>query len=288
MKTRPIYLMLKVVLILFVGSGFASPTRASASGTVRLTAADVTSAGDIEVAIHQATQWGTRPGTVILDGSQGPFVYQVEEGNDYTINIFYSNVTLIGKNNAVFTNSEGIFFDELPADHIQFKNFTMHCTTDCIISGGTHQDVQIQNVTLYAVGLGIQVAQTQNWSIRNNKIMAGGTAVQVIDAQLIKIIHNRLTAYIPVMLQDTTNCQVTQNDLKGQWQGVLLTSPSSANMVNRNRIKGVESAGIALEPGTSENMIIRNQVTCALGVDCLTVDADEQTWLVNHIVGNRP
>lgn len=288
MKTRPIYLFLNVLLILFVGPGFASSDRASASGIVRLTAADVASAGDIEAAIHQATEWGTHPGTVILDGSQGPFVYKIADGNDYTINIFYSNVALIGKNKAVFTNSEGIFFDELPADHIRIQNLTMYCTTDCIISWGTHRDVRIQNVTLFAGGLGIQVAQTQNWSIRNSRITADGSAVQVMDAQSIKITHNRLTAYIPVMLHNTTKCQVAQNDLKGQWQGVLLTSPSSANMVNRNRIKGVESSGIALEPGTFENMIIRNQVSCAPGLDCLTVDADEQTLAVNHVVGNQP
>jgi hypothetical protein len=50
-----------------------------------LTANQVVGANDIEAAIQRATLEGTRPGTVILDGRNGPFVYTVD---DRSINIF--------------------------------------------------------------------------------------------------------------------------------------------------------------------------------------------------------
>lgn len=286
MKTRPFYLMLAFLVL--VAPSIPSPMAANAPGTIVLMAEDVTSAVDIEAAIQQATQWGARPGKVILDGSQGPFVYTEEDGADRTINLFYSHLILRGKNKAILSNSDGIFFDEVHAEHILIADFSMNCLADCIVSWGDHKDVRIQNMQLLAGGIGIQVAQTEGWLIRNNKITAGSTAVEVLDANLIKINQNRLAGNIPIKFQNAKKCQAAQNNLKGSWQGVLLTSPSSENIVIRNRIKGVESSGVALEPGTYKNTIIRNVVICATGADCLTVDADKPTLADNHVVGNQP
>lgn len=286
MKTKPIFVVLAILV--FLGSGFIGPSWSNLPGIIRLTAEQVHSAQDIEAATHQATAWGMRPGTVILDGSAGPFVFSEMEGDDRTINIFYSNLFLRGENGAILINSDGIFFDDVQADRILIADFAMNCLADCIVSWGTHKDVRIQNMELMAGANGIQVAQTQNWSIRKNKITATSTGVQVIEANSIKIVSNQLAGVIPIAFVRTANCAAIQNQLDGHWQGVLLTSHSHGNMVNRNRIKGVEAAGIALEPDTYENIIIRNQVSCASGAPCLTVDADEPTLAANHIIGNQP
>jgi hypothetical protein len=286
MKTKSIYLVLAIFVLL--GSGFTGPTWSNLPGMIRLTAEQVSSAQDIEAATHQATAWGTRSGTVILDGSLGPFVFTENEGDDRTINIFYSNLALRGENGAILANSDGIFFDDVRADRILIADFSMNCLADCIVSWGNHKDVRIQNMELHAGANGIQIAQTQKWSVYNNKIFASSAAVQVIEASSIKIVRNQLTGYIPISFVRTENCAAVQNQLQGQWQGVLLTAQSSSNMVNRNQIKGVESSGVALEPGAYENMIIRNQVSCAAGAACLTVDADELTLAANHVIGNLP
>lgn len=280
--------LLIFALVLSGALAQAGPAQAGVPSTVTLTAEDVSTAGDIEVAIQQATQWGSRPGTVILDGSQGPFVYTLAEGNDYTVNIFHSNISLVGSNGAVLSNTQGIFFDDLPADHILIKNLTMYCETDCIVSWGNHWDVQIQNVTLYASGIGIQVAQTDGWSILRSTIQGGWTAVHVLEASNVSIVGNQLSGFIPVILMNAHNNQVKLNTLAGSYQGVLLTAPSSYNRVIANSISGVEQSGVSLEDGTFGNRVIDNVVSCAPGVECLTVSADGSAAELNKIFGNLP
>lgn len=286
MKTLKALLILALVIACALAQ--AGPAQAGVPWVVTLTAEDVRTAQDIEAAMHVATQWGSRPGTVILDGSQGPFVYTIAEANDYTINIFYPNLSLVGSNGAVFPYSQGIFFDDLPADHILIKNLTMHCETDCIVSWGNHWDVQIQNVRLYGSGIGIQVAQTDGWSILRSTIQGGWTAVHVLEASNISIVGNQLSGFIPVLLQNSHNSQVKLNTLAGSWQGVLLTAPSSYNRVIANSISGVEQSGVSLEEGTFGNRVIDNVVSCAPGVECLTVSADGSAAELNKIFGNLP
>lgn len=283
---------LSVILTFFMLFGTAAslaiPAQASAPNEVRLTAADVQTAQDIEAAIHTATAWGSRPGTVILDGSLGSFVYTIAEANDYTINIFYSNLTLRGVNEAVFTNADGIFFDDVLVDHVVITGFKMHCQADCIVSWGMHQDVSIRNMVLDAPGIGIQVAQTSGWKINQNRIKAGWVAVHLLDASNIVINQNWLEAETPVMLQNTTDCKVKSNKITGDWQGVLLTTDSSSNQVINNIIQDVQSAGVTLESGTYDNKIIRNTVTCSPNYVCLTVDASGEIAENNKIHANYP
>lgn len=286
MKTITAFLL---IFILFGAvAGQTIPAQAGTPNVVRLTAADVQTAQDIEAATHIATAWGSRPGTVILDGSLGPFAYTVGEANDYTINIFYSNLALRGVNGAVISNADGIFFDAVPADHIVIQDFTMYCMADCIVSWGEHFDVTIRNMLLEAPGIGIQVAQTSGWKINQNRINAGSTAVHLLDVSNVVINQNRLEAELPVMLQNTTACKVKANKITGGWQGVLIMTASSSNQIINNVIQSVQSAGIALEPNTYKNKIIRNTVTCARDYACLTVEASGETAVENKIHANLP
>ena len=110
---RVIFFLIIVLPFIPLGSVFADSQTPS---TITLTAGQVSSAVDIEAAIIGATARGTRPGTVILDGQNGPFVLT---GDDRSMNIFVSNLTLRGVNQAVIKNcDDGLFFDSFPLKHI--------------------------------------------------------------------------------------------------------------------------------------------------------------------------
>jgi hypothetical protein len=286
MKTLKYLLIFSLVMILVLAQ--AQIVQAGAPRLIRLNAENVKTAVDIEAAIQEATLWGTRPGKVVLDGSRGPFEYVVEEGNDYTINLFYSNISLVGINDAVFTNSHGIMFDGVPADNIKIQNFTMHCVNDCIIGWGYHKGVLIQHMKLYASGYGVQIAETEGWVLTRNVIQVGGTAVDVIDAQNILVTQNQLSGFSPVTLYHAQDTLVRQNKITGGWVGVALLTPSSSNHVIGNQISGVELAGIVLEDGTFDNDVIRNMVTCAPEAPCQTVLAQGSAAETNRIIGNLP
>ncbi len=286
MKT--IHILLAMALLLTATGAAAGPTAPGAPNTVVLTAQDVHTAGDIEAAFHEATGWGAHPGVVVLDGSQGPFVYEIADGNDYAINIFYSDLTLRGINGAEIAGGEGITLDGMTVDQVEIRNLTLRCDTDCIISWGPHYGVRIHHNRIYAGGYGIQIAQTSGWRVQNNLVQAGGTALDLIDASEIVARRNRLSGYIPVMLSNSSDCQVTSNVLAGRWEGVLLRATSHHNKIAANAISGVEAHGISLEPGVYANRILANRVICAEGSPCVTVQADAETWAANIIKGNQP
>ncbi len=283
--------LFKLFLVLLFASLAAAPTElvnAAGPNQVRLTADQVSSAADIEAAIIQATRGGSRPGVVILDGRLGPFIYETGEGADLTINIFYSNLTLLGENRAELSNSDGIFFDDLPADRVTIKDLQLVCTADCIVAWGKHRQIKLQNLHLEAAGFGIQAAQTTSWLIQNNTIQAGGTAIHLLEAVRFNIQRNKLFATTGVLLENAAHNLVKNNIIQASYQGVLVASPSNNNQVANNVICGVEAAGIALEPGTYGNRVFRNRVSCAAGAACLTVDAPGAAWTDNLIFNNDP
>lgn len=276
------------LVILALAAAPISAVKAGEPNEVVLTAKQVTSAIDIEAAIIQATQGGTRPGVVTLDGRLGPFTYEVEEGADLTINIFVSDLTLHGIHDAVISNGEGIFFDGVPADRIMIKDLRLVCANDCIISWGNHRQVKLQNLQLEAGGLGIQVAQTTGWLIHKNTILAGGDGIHLLETSRISVQHNTVSGTIAVHLADAGHNLVKSNHIQGRYQGVLIAAPSSYNQVSNNLITGVEASGIALEPGTYGNRVFRNRVTCAPEAACQTVDATGEAWTDNFIYQNYP
>jgi len=284
---KPLMILL-TLLLLMIPIGIGSAADNSPSDWVVLTADQVHTAVDIESATHQATGWGAHPGVVVLDGSRGIFQYDSAYGEDFDINIFYSNFTLRGVNNAAIQGG-GIFFDGMRLENITIENLSMNCPADCIASwGGPHRNILLRDNRLIANGLGIQVAETDGWLIQKNTIQAGGVAVDLIDVEGITLLNNRLAGNIPIKLYQSKDCKVINNTLLGRWEGVLITSLSDANLVIANDMQNVHSAGISLEPDTQDNQVHGNKVACAAEYNCKTVQASEMVWADNNISGNKP
>ena len=115
---RPFAILISL-LLLFIPTGFGSATGKLPTGVIVLTADQVHTAGDIEYAFHQATGWGTHPGMVVLDGSRGIFQYDSAYGQDFDINIFYSDLRLRGENNAVSYRPEDSLVLDLPTSDLE-------------------------------------------------------------------------------------------------------------------------------------------------------------------------
>jgi len=258
-----------------------------ADDRVVLTGEQVTSAGDIESAIQRATARGTRPGEVILDGRAGPFTFT---GSDRSINIFHSNLTLRGINQAVIAGcDDGLYFGDTPADHILVEGLSFHCTGDGVEVGQGHSDVTLRE-NLFKVGLfGIGMGQgARDWTITGNLIQAQKDAIWMASAVGVTIENNHLAGSSGVTLLQSSGNQVRGNTIRAQNQGVLLGQESAENSVEGNLILGVSAAGLALEAGVTGNRVADNQVLCALGTDCKTVDAQPKVMLANSIAANRP
>ena len=276
------------LLLLMIPIGVVNEAAEMPQNWVVLTADQVHTAVDIENAFHQATGGGTQPGIVVLDGSRGIFQYDPNYGQDFDINIFYSNLTLRGVNNAAIQGG-GMFFDGMPLENIVIEHLWMNCPADCIISwGGPHRNIVLRDNHLIAAGYGIQVAETNDWIIYKNSIQAGGVAVDLIDGEGIILLNNRLGGNIPIMMSQCRKVKVINNSLLGGWEGLLIRSLSDHNQVIANVFSNVQHAGISLETDTHDNQIHGNKVTCASDTNCTIVFASENTWEDNNISGNKP
>jgi nitrous oxidase accessory protein NosD len=255
-----------------------------APGTIVLTADMVQDAIDIEAAIIQATGGGARPGIVILDGRGGPFEY-APQAEDVDINIFVSDLTLRGLYQARLSGG-AITLDGMELHNITIEGLRMECPQDCITStDGLHQNVIVRNNQLKAGNFGVDVGWTDGWLIRDNRITAGGDAIHLTSTSGIKVHKNQAQGHIAVRLESTNDCQISNNDLSAEWQGVLLTGPAMANQVIANSISGVQASGITLEWETLKNKVHANRVHCAADYpECLVV---EDLGTDNHIKGNR-
>ncbi len=181
---KPLVILSTMILTLAVVCSFTRPALAADEGfssIVILTAKDVKSAADIELAIYRTTDAGTHPGAVFLDGMYGPFVYAQAQESDQTIDIVYSNLTLRGVNGAIITGSNGIIFGAIPVENIVIENLAMECSQNCITSWGPHRNIRIQNNTFTAGGAGILVTQTSDWTITGNTIRAGWAGIYLVE-----------------------------------------------------------------------------------------------------------
>lgn len=265
-------------------AGVAAPKPAA----VTITANAVTGAQDIEAAIIRATNHGAYPGTVILDGREGPFVFTEE---DKSINIFVSNLTLRGANQAVIDGcDDGLFFDDFPLQHISVEGITFLCSGDGVEASGSFQDVTLRDLIIRAQNNGIGVGgSSSRWTISGNLVQAAGDALSLRGAANMVISDNHLAAdNIAVVLMASTSVQVQRNALHAGYQGVLLGQETWRSQVQNNTILGVSASGIALEPGVVRNRVLANSVLCAHGAACLTVDAMPDVAKANTIEGNRP
>jgi parallel beta-helix repeat protein len=281
--------ILLTIVALLVSGEVASAANDQATNVVVLTADQVHTAIDIENAFHQATAQGTRPGIVILDGSRGPFIYDPDYGKDFDLNFFYSNLTLMGQNNAIMMGGGGIYMDTTPMENITIKDLTMVCPVDCLGSwGGPHRNVILSGNRLIAANLGIQVVRTDSWVIQQNTVQAGLIAIQLIETSQIVLQNNRLAGETPIEMDKSTQCTLIGNSLLGKLYGISLTNLSADNQVVANTITGVQIAGINLDEGTQGNYVVANRVKCGQGIACQAVDAQGTAQEYNIIRGNRP
>ena len=255
--------------------------------TVTLTAGEVDSADDIEAAIIQATENGTRPGTVILDGQNGAFLFT---GDDRSLNIFVSSLILRGMNKVIIVNcDDGLFFDDFPLQNILIEGITFLCTGDGMEATGTFQDVTLSNNIFMVRNNGIGMAgNSTGWLVERNLIQAGWDGIRITGAENVVITNNYISGNIGIGLMSCSEMKVRRNTIQAVYQGVLLGQESWENMVHANAILGVSFAGISLEPGVVDNRIIANRVTCAPEMTCLTVEALPEVAESNKIAGNKP
>jgi nitrous oxidase accessory protein NosD len=283
-----------VLALLFVPAHPASAGQGGQQNVVTLTAGQVTDAVGIEAAIQSATARGTRPGTVILDGQEGAFVYS---GDDRSINIFVSNLTLRGVNGAVIEGcADGLFFDELrdvPVQHILVEGIAFRCLGGGVEASGSYPDVTLRD-NLFQVGAtGIDVTvswsgASSGWLITGNLIQAGGDGIILKGAQKVTVANNHLAGLTGISMWGTTGIKVQHNAIQAGITGVQLAQEAWDNLVQGNTILGVSAAGIVLEPGVAGNRILANRVLCAAGSQCLTVSASPEVAELNKICGNRP
>jgi hypothetical protein len=254
-------------------------------GTLSLTAEGIDSADDIEAVIKRATKDGTQPGTVILDGKKGPFVLT---GADRSINIFVSNLTLLGVNEAVIERcADGLFFDNLPnfpPKNILVEGIEFDCDNSGVVASGAYENVTLQNNIFRAGNSGIDIGGASwDWLIKKNLVEAAHPAIVVTGAQKIMIEDNTITGETGVTLRRCTQNHVQKNLIQASFQGVSLAQESWKNLVQANTIRGVSQAGITLEAGVTANQIVGNEVTCATGASCVKVDASPEVAKLNTI-----
>lgn len=273
---------------LYIGSAHAA--------TITLTRNDVTSALDIEAAINTATNFGTTPGTVILNGSQGDFVYS---GPDQSINIQMSNLTLRGSNGATIANcDDGLFFDDIAVQNISVEDITFQCSGDGI--DGTGLSVR-KNVTLkdnvFETGIfGISINNAVEWTLLGNIVVAGTdpgqTAIALFGSKDSRIVGNTVVAAQGIRLGTegslvSSGNQVIGNRIVALDTGVRLDSGTNRNNVLLNRIAlfAPVGTGIFLDVGTFRNRVQGNRVSIVPGGSLTTV---QDLGTDNKVSGNRP
>jgi hypothetical protein len=250
--------------------------------TITLTADQLDSADDIEAAIKRATAEDTRPGTVILDGRNGAFVFT---GLDRSLNIFLSNLTLRGVNQAVIKNcDDGLFFDSFPLKNILVEGIEFVCKGGGVVASGEFDNVTLYNNIFRAGGNGISMGgASSDWLIAENVIETDQGGIEITGAKKILITNNHISGNIGITLRQCSQFKVQENVIQASYQGVLLAQESWKNLVQMNTILGVSHSGIALESGVTGNQILANSVSCAPGTGCLTVDATPEVAEMNTI-----
>jgi nitrous oxidase accessory protein NosD len=276
-------MVLLVFILLLIPTQTGSAGNNSPENVVSLTADKVAGANDIEAAIIEATAEGTRPGTVILDGSHGPFVFTTD---DRSLNIFVSNLTLRGVSLATIENcDDGLFFDNFPYRDILVEGIIFSCTGDGVETNSSYTNVILRRNVFRAGSMGVSLhGNLSDWLITGNLIEASGNGIEVFGAKKFSIVSNHISGTIGINLNACTQFQVKKNTLHAAYQGVLLSNESWKNRVQMNIILGVTQSGVSLEPGVTGNLIMGNIVLCAPGADCVPVDASPEEMKANTIV----
>lgn len=282
---KKIALLLSVAMLFTLGN---APMRGPSTEVV-LNASQVTSAVDIERAIDTATDHGQRPGIVTLDSSRGEFVYT---GDDRSINIYYSNITLRSKNGAVIANcGDGIFFDDFVTDNIVIEGIRFIGENGIIAAFGTHRNVTIKNNVFIANSYAISARGADGWVITGNQGVGNATVIQLLEATETRIADNSLVGSsqgLGIFLEKSNGNTVSNNMIVNGWQGVLIGWGSSGNRVVDNRIYLVQQSGISFEGNNEYNSVLANKVSCQPNTECQIVNVgDPPLSPTNKVRGNR-
>ncbi len=254
---------------------------------VTLTAKQVDGAEDIEAAIQQATLGGTRRGTVTLDGRDGAFVFT---GSDRSINLFVSNLTLLGANQAVIQNcDDGLFFDDFPLKNILVEGIVFLCAGDGLEAAGSFQNVTLRSNMFQAGANGIAISgASSGWLVTGNVIQAGADGILMNGAQKMVVSGNHISGATGISMQGCDQSQARQNAIQAQQQGLLLGQGATRNIVQANTVIGASLAGVVLDPGVTGNRVLFNRVLCAFEAKCQAVRAAANEMEMNTIRGNQP
>lgn len=258
----------------------------SQENIVTLTASQVNAASDIEAAIEKATLSRTQPGTVILDGKEGAFTFT---GPDRSINIFVSNLSLIGMNQARIEKcADGLFFESFPYENVLVEGIEFICEGHGIWTGDTYQNVVVQNNLFRTAKAGIIGGNSSNWLITHNRIETNAVGIEINGAHQYTITNNQVSGSTGILLRACSEFQVRNNALHTFLWGAQLLQESWQNLIQNNLIQGPSEAGIKLGTGVTGNTVLDNQVFCSPGSDCLTVEINNQTAISNTVLRNFP
>ena len=284
--------MKKIVYLLIVAMlvTLGSAPMGKATSEVVLNASQVTSALDIEHAIDTATAYGTRPGIVTLDGSKGKFEYT---GDDRSINLYYSNITLRSFNHATIGNcDDGVFFDDFTVNNILIEGVAFACLGGHAVYApflGQHHYVTLRN-NYFESGFfpAIDILQGDYWTIKGNQILSLGTGIYLNETGGTLIRNNEIQANIGIVLHHSGYDNiVSQNYITAWWQGIVLSGKTLRNKVTANKMYRIQDSGIVFTDIVAWNQVTGNQITCWPGITCTAVTADPINYDQNNIVGNK-
>lgn len=275
------------LLAMFAAIGLLGAIPGSA-GEVVLTARDVTSATDIEAAINEATASGTQPGTVVLDGGFGEFVYL---DDDRAVNIGLSDLVLRGINHARLVNCDaGVFFNENAVSNILIDGITFDCPGgDGIhsIGAGPRENVVVRNSVVKGRLFGLSVGGAIDWHVIDSIIIGLAAGVAFDSSDGVDLANNVIIGGDGIRLDGTTAYDVSGNRIETiVGTGVRLENVADDNRIVRNQIcvRRGSGPGIVLGPETSDNTVRGNRVSTVDGK--LPVVVDDQ-GINNKVVGNR-
>lgn len=284
MKTQ--IFLLVIAMLLTMGNAPMHPV----VHEVVLDASQVASAADIEMAIEIATNYGTQPGIVTLDSSQGEFIYTAD---DRSINFYFSDITLRSLNQATIGNcADGVFFDDLTANNVVIEGISFVCPEGHGIYApylAPHQHASIRNNTFETGPYpAIEILQADFWTITGNHIQSLGTAIYLNETGGTIIRNNHIEGYLGVVLFNSGYDNVVRNNnITAAWQGVLLTGKTLGNRITANKISRVQDVGIYFGDIVAGNHVTANKVACWPGFVCQAVYAESINYQQNKILGNR-
>jgi len=285
--------MNKLIHLLVIAALFTlgnAPMGEAAPNEVILDASQVTSARDIEMAIDQATNFGTRPGIVTLDGTKGKFEYT---GDDRSINLYYSNITLRSYNWATIGNcDDGVFFDDMTVNNIVIEGLELVCLGGHSVYApflGQHHYVTLRN-NYFESGIypAIDILQGDYWTITGNQILSMGNTIFLNETGGTLIRDNKIQGNVGIVLYNSGyDNKVANNTITAWRQGILISGKTLGNTVTANKINRVQDFGIYFADIVAGNRVTANQISCWPGIRCQAVYAEPINYEQNKISGNK-